>query len=556
MKKRRILLAALLGMISLATMAQTRVVVGKVTTSEDGQALANVAVRLKGAISATQTRTDGTFSIEVQQGSTELLTFSHPDHDEFEFFLNGSSVANVQLTRNVRFNQYGVRVNRTPLFAEERNGILVFESKDQSHKVWYDVRVQVDGAVFWKDEGFFRSLFGPKFLSGFGFDEANLDKYASGLYNEIGNGLSVRRARFAVKTEFANNWYAEFDMDIANSELELKDAYLQYTFNNGLELKVGNFKEGFSMESTTTSRYLTFLERPMAVNTFAPSRKIGMTATYNYKWLLAIGGVHFQAVDDLEERLFSKDNNKDFGVDEGSSLTGRLVFNPLYKNNNKGLHFGVAGSYRTPKSDAEVVGTLRYDTRSLTSINRKKYIDTDLIGKVDFSTLGGLELAGYYNNFRVQSEFLRSNVHRLENLETLNFNGWYVFGSWLLFGGKYNYNTSEGEFTQVARGKKWGDVELALRYDYLSLNSSMETLMGGSGEGITLGLNYHANNNVKIMLNYAYLNHDRYAGAKNKLFVGYDANGQLTRNPKLVMDGKGKAGEDFHMMSIRFEVDF
>ncbi|MDP2424321.1 MAG: porin [Bacteroidales bacterium] len=437
------------------------------------------------------------------------------------------SLLKAQSDDTVRYNQYGVRVNRTPLFVEERNGILVFESKDQKHKVWYDVRVQFDGAMFFGDT-----------------------------YNEIGDGTSIRRARFAVKTQFKKNWYAEFDMDIANSELELKDAYLQYTCKNGLELKAGNFKEGFSMESTTTSRYLTFLERPMAVNTFGPSRHTGLAATYNYKWLLAIGGIHFQAVDDLEERTFSKNNNKDFGTDEGYSLTGKLVFMPFYNDFNKGLHFGVAGSYRTPKSDAEVPGTLRYSTRSLTSINRKKYIDTDLIGKIDYAKLGGLELAGYYKNLRVQGEYLMSNVYRKEELPTENFNGFYVFGSYLLFGGKYNYNVGEGEFTQVSRGKSWGDVELALRYDYLSLNSGMDKIMGGSGEGITIGLNYHANNNVKIMLNYAYLNHDRYASGKNKLFVGYDENGALTRNPKLVVDPDGKAGEKFHMLSIRFEVDF
>lgn len=437
------------------------------------------------------------------------------------------ALVKAQNNDTVRYNQYGVRVNRTPLFVEERNGILVFESKDQKHRVWYDVRVQADGAMF-----FGKTL------------------------NEIGNGTSIRRARFAVKTEFLKNWYAELDMDIANSELELKDAYLQYTFKNGLELKAGNFKEGFSMESTTTSRYLTFMERPMVVATFGPSRHVGMAATYRYKWLLGIGGIHFQAVDDLEERTFSKDNNKDFGTDEGISLTGKLVAIPFYTDLNKGLHFGIAGSYRTPKTDAEVPGTLRYSTRSLSSINRKKYIDTDLIGKVDYATLGGAEFAAYYKNMRFQSEYIMSDVYRLENLPVENFKGFYLFGSYLLFGGKYNYNIEEGEFTQVARGKKWGDIELALRYDYLSLNSGMDKIMGGSGEGITFGLNYYANNNVKIMLNYAYLNHDRYASAKNKLFVGYDEAGKLTRNPRLVVDPDGKAGEKFHMLSIRFEVDF
>ncbi|MBE0661494.1 MAG: porin [Bacteroidales bacterium] len=527
MKQKSVLLSIVLSILCLVSFAQTRIVNGKVTSSDGDVPLANVSVRLKGAITVAQTKEDGTFSIEVHQGSTDMLIFSHPDHDEIEFFLNGNTTAKVQMTVNIRYNQYGVRVNRNPLFVEERNGILVFENKDQTHRVWYDVRVQADGAMF--------------------FGET---------YNDIGNGTSIRRARFAVKTEFAKHWYAEFDMDIANSQLELKDAYLQRSFGKNFELRVGNFKESYSMESTTTSRYLTFMERPMAVHCFAPSRHIGLAANYNKNWLLALGGIYFQKVDDIEERTFSLDNNKDFGIDEGYSLTGKLVIMPFYNDMNKGLHFGVAGSYRTPKSDAEVAGTHRYSVRSLTSINRKKYMDTDLIGKVDNTTLGGFELAGYYKNIRIQSEYLMSSVNRLEDLETLNFDGGYVFGSWLLFGGKYNYNTSEGEFTQVTRGKSWGDVELALRFDYLSLNSDMETLMGGAGEGITFGLNYYANNNVKIMLNYAYLNHDRYASGKNKLFVGYDANGELTRIPQLVVDGKGKAGEDYSMISLRFEVDF
>ncbi len=527
MKEKKIFLIIMLSLFGMTMMAQTRVVTGKVTSSETGEALSGVTVRLKGAVTQTQTNNEGTYRIEVGKNSTDLLVFLHPDYDETEFFLNERVVADIQMNSSVRYNQYGVKVQRTPLLVEERNGILVMESKDRRHRVWYDVRAQADGAMFFGDT-----------------------------YNPIGNGTSIRRARFAVKTQIAEKWYGEFDMDISNSQLELKDAYVQRSFGDNFDLKVGNFKENYSMERTTTSRYLAFMERPMVINALTPSRHIGLLGTYHYKWLLAMGGIHFQRVDDIEERTYSLDNNKDLGIDEGYSFTGRLVFMPLYKDMNKGLHVGLAGSYRTPKTDAEAAGTMRYSTRSLTSINRKKYLDTDLIAKVDYSTLNGFELAGYYKNLRFQSEYHLCSVHRLENLETLNFNGGYIFGGWLLFGGKYNYNSNEGEFTQVNRGKSWGDIEIALRYDYLNLNSSMETLMGGAGEGITFGINYFANNNVKIMLNYAYLNHDRYASGKNKLFVGYDENGQLTRNPKLVVDGKGKAGEDFSMVSVRFEINF
>jgi len=527
MKKIILLSILVIGLSATGLFAQSRIVSGSVKSSEDGRAIKDVSVRLKGALTNSQTNEMGMYSIEVYPNSTDILIFSHEDHDEIEVYLNGKTIMDIELKSNVRFNQYGIKVNRNPLFAEERNGILVLESPKDDYRLWFDIRVQVDGAMF----------FGKPL-------------------NPIGNGVSVRRARFATKVEFAKNWYAELDMDIANSEIEMKDAYLTYTFRNGLEMKVGNYKESVSMESTTTSRYLTFLERPMAVNTFAPSRHIGLSARYSKNWFLALGGVYFQAVDDLEGRIFSKDNNKDFGTDEGVSWTGRLVGMPFYNDNDKGLHFGVSGSYRTPKTDAEVPGTVRYSTRSLSSINRKKYMDTDLIGNIAYTTITGFEGAAYYNNLRLQGEYLMSSVHRKNDLPTERFDGFYAFGSWLIFGGKYNYNTSEGEFTQVARGKKWGDIELAFRYDYLSLNSDFDKIMGGAGEGYTLGLNFYANNNVKIMLNYSYLNHDRYASGKNKLFVGYDEAGNLTQNPKLVADEMGKAGEDYHMVAIRFEVDF
>jgi len=527
MKKIIFLTVLFFGLTAQGVLAQSRNVSGTVKSSEDGTAINYVTVRLKGALTTTQTNEMGFYSIEVFPNSTDILIFSHEDHDEIEVYLNGKTSMDIELKSNIRFNQYGVKVNRNPLFAEERNGILVLESYRDDYRVWFDIRVQADGAMF----------FGKPL-------------------NPIGNGVSIRRARFATKVEFGKNWYAEIDMDIANSELELKDAYLSYTFNNGLELKVGNYKESVSMESTTTSRYLTFMERPMAVNTFAPSRHIGLSARYSKKWLLALGGVYFQAVDGFEERVFSKDNNKDYGTDEGVSWTGRLVTMPFYNNVNSGLHFGVSASYRTPKTDAEVPGTVRYSTRSLSSINRKKYIDTDLIGNVDHTTITGFEGAAYHKNIRVQGEYLMSSIYRKNDLPTEHFDGFYVFGSYLVFGGKYNYNTNEGEFTQVARGKKWGDVELAFRYDYLCLNSDFDKIMGGAGEGYTLGLNFYANNNVKIMLNYSYLNHDRYASGKNKLYVGYDADGKLTRDPKLVADEMGKAGENYHMVAIRFEVDF
>ncbi|MCR5561118.1 MAG: OprO/OprP family phosphate-selective porin, partial [Bacteroidales bacterium] len=146
-----------------------------------------------------------------------------------------------------KYNQYGVAVQSDRLDVEAQDGILVMESPVSGYKLWFDVRAQADGAVY------------------FGAPD-----YA----DAIGNGTSIRRARFAVKGQIDEKWYGEFDMDLANGLVELKDAIIRYTGIPNLDLQVGNFKENFSIQRNTTSRYLQFMERPMVCSALAPSRHL------------------------------------------------------------------------------------------------------------------------------------------------------------------------------------------------------------------------------------------------------------------------------------------
>lgn len=440
------------------------------------------------------------------------------------------ALAQTSQSSEVRYDQYGKIVDRTPLSAETRNGILVFESANQDYKVWYDVRVQTDGQFFFNDE-----------------------------MNPIGDGFSIRRARFAVKANLSKNWYGELDISFSNGKLELEDAIIQYNFTNflkGLNTRAGNFKEQFSMSQTSSSRYLNFMERANVVNTFAPSRHFGWDATYSAPWFLAAGGIFFQTVEDLEILTYVQDNNKDFGRDQGYSLTGKFVLQPFGENKNYGLHAAYGYSYRTPKTDVAPgeYGSARYSTRSLSSINRKKYLDTDLIPQLDHEILSNIEIAGFYKGLGFQSEIINNKTFRKNNLETLNFGGFYAQATYLVFGGKQVYDKAQGEFNQPDKGKKWGDVELTFRYDYINLND--KDVYGGAAEGYTAGINFYAAKNFKMQLNYSYLNHDRYANGKGKLNVGYDVTGALTKDPTKVADPSGKAGHDYGQLGIRCEIDF
>lgn len=446
-------------------------------------------------------------------------------------FVTGSAFAQ----DGVKYDQYGMEVQSKKIKTEMQDGRLVFESEDSDYKIWLDGRVQADYAGF------------------FGVNED---------YDAIGNGASIRRARFAVKAQVTRNWYGEIDIDMANGFAELKDAILRYDGIKNVEIQVGNFKENFSMQRNTSSRYLQFMERPM-VTYLAPSRHIGANIKYSIPLIWASGGIFFQEIAGVEEVTNVQDNNKDYGRGTGESFTGKLVIRPLHKSADMGLHIGGGLSYRTPKShDAPGdYGGMRFSTRNSTSINRKKYIDTDVIKGVDHSLLYTAELAGHYKGLRVESAYIGTTVYLKDDSPAVNkndksFGGWYAQAGYLLFGGQQRYDYGGAKYNRVQRGQKWGDVELTARYECIDLNDFDGDVYGGAGEAYALGLNFWVNNNVKFMLNYQYNNNDRYANGKGKLFVGHDAAGKPTKDYTKVTELKGKAGADHSMVSLRCEIVF
>lgn len=447
-------------------------------------------------------------------------------------------------------NQYGQTVASIPVQAQMQDGILVFQNKKANYKMWFDVRIQADGAVY-----FGAPDFCAKELDG----KSNT--------SHIGNGMSLRRTRFAVKAQLDKNWYGELDTDWTSGLPELKDAYLAFTGVEGLEIKAGNFKENFSIQRNTTSRYLMFMERAM-VTYLAPSRHMGINARYSNKWFWGSFGVFGPELASAEELTYMEDGNKDYGYNEGLSYTGKLVFRPLYKSQTSSLHIGGAVSYREPKltsTDGYFVG--RYSSRNSTSINRKKYLDTDDVKGLDHELAWTVELAGHWKQLRWETAYIARGMYldqKVNPLPTQWAEGWYAQASWLLFGGTQNYDADGAKYTRTTSEHKWGNLEIAFRYEFADFNTGKlfsrkvadTNIFGGSGEAYTVGLNYYPTKNVKIVLNWQYNNNDRYANAKGKSYVGYDLNGVPTKDPNKVVAPSGKGGVDYQMLALRFQVAF
>ena len=194
-------------------------------------------------------------------------------------------------------------------------------------------------------------------------------------------------------------------------------------------------------------------------------------------------------------------------------------------------------------------------------LTEKKYIDTDWVEDSEYKILAGAELAYAYKNYRIQGEYLMTHIQRDKDVvpegeDVANYGGFYVMGAWLINNADYYYNASDAEFSQIDfRNFDKGAFEVALRYSYMNANCFKDDektpwLPGGAGETYTIGLSYYFNYNVKFMLNYAYVNHDRWANGKGK-YKTWDVN---AAGEDITPTGEG--GIDFSTIQARILIAF
>ncbi len=509
-------------------------VTGKVFPAGMQTPMRDVAVQIEGDESSrVLTDGNGVFTIQVESFPVQL-EFIRENYQTHVVKVNKAGDITVYMSAGgVALNDYGQEVGvRVSLNPESRDGILMLSSTDKRFKYWFDNRVYFDGAYYMGENTY------------------------QGETHEIGNGVNIRRMRFAMKAILWGHWGAEIDFDFGNNAVDIKDAYIRY-IGNTWQIKAGNFREPFSLETMTTSRYITLMERPYATEQ-APSRHLGIAYKTFTNHLFFEGGVFSSNIaNDL-----IRDQNKSNGTDAGWSVTARLAWAPI-KKDKQVLHIGVAGSYRVPKIQeiGDPTHSFRYGENAETEINRKKYIDTDWVEHCQNKILFGTELAYAYNNFRIQGEYIITRIQRDVDLvpegeDKMKMGGFYVMGSWLINNADYYYNMGDAEFSQVDfKENKKGAWEVALRYSYMDANSfkdgsDIPFIAGGSGETYTAGVSYYFNYNVKFMLNYAYVNHDRWADGKGK-YKTFDMDAEGND-----ITAEGKGGIDFSTIQARILIAF
>lgn len=308
----------------------------------------------------------------------------------------------------------------------------------------------------------------------------------------IGDGVEFRRARIDIQGNIYRNTVYRLELDFAGGEVAFKDTYIEVLDIPYLgTYTVGHFKEPFSLEELTSSRFITFMERSLP-NAFAPSRNTGMrikNTMLNKQATWAVG--FFREVDDT---------GTDFGPDDNYNITARATALPWYLDDGKQLvHVGFSYSHKFLDGR-----DFRFRSRPEAHLG-PRFVDTESFA-ADGIDIVNPEFALVYGPASLQAEWTRAIVDTPDGSDR-TFDGWYVYGSYFLTGEHRAYSTSSGAFDRVKPLRNfdwnggWGAWEVGARYSYLDLNDS-DDIRGGILGDLTLGINWYLNPNVRFMLNY------------------------------------------------------
>ncbi len=309
---------------------------------------------------------------------------------------------------------------------------------------------------------------------------------------DIDDGTEFRRARVYLSGTIYDNIIFKAQYDFAGGDADFKDVYM------GLKnvpivgnVRVGQFKEPFSLEELTSSNYVTFMERSL-VNTFAPGRNVGLMFhdTMLDKRMTWAAGV-FRQTDGFGDGLGGRDYN----------VTARLTGLPWYEDDGKKLlHLGVAYTHQNYEGDM-----VRFRARPEAHL-APRLVDTGAFA-AEYGDFIGAEAALVHGPLSLQGEYVLAFIEgRNRFVGDPKFSAASLQASYFLTGEHRTYKTSAGAFGRVRPLRNFGEDggpgawELTARYSSLDLNDG--AVRGGRLTDWTVGLNWYLNPGVRTMLNY------------------------------------------------------
>ena len=410
-----------------------------------------------------------------------------------------------------------------------------------------------DGIHFATKDGNFTAGINGRLQVDSQINEQSLPNATNGIYSSasgapvtLNNGAGLRRARLGVEGTFFKQTDYKFEYDFTRGNGfnagGITDAYIRYNVSKPFSLKVGAFKEPFSLEEATSNRYTTFIERNMAVNTFVDNLntyKVGIGANYATDRFQVGSSFQTEGVGGYSNAYGSNGvsstvsgtgsacgNNG--GVSRGGGcgdtsweFNTRVSGTPWMDGKTKFLHVGASGSYIDINNNytgngsynnggiifASALNTNVDRTAILGTGNLTNNNGTTKLHQANTLSRFGAESAVVYGPFSAQGEYIQTNVLG-KGYDNTSLAGYYGYMTYFLTGESRNYKSKTGAWDRIKPNRNfdmkggWGAWEVATGYDYLNLNSA--GVNGGQASTVKFGLNWYPHSHVRVMANYVH----------------------------------------------------
>jgi len=322
----------------------------------------------------------------------------------------------------------------------------------------------------------------------------------------LGFGNELRRARLGVEGTVPGGFGFKFEVDLADNDVEITDAFLSYEASKKLSFTIGQHNNFQSLEEVTSSRFLSFMERAAFTDAFGFGRRVGFSARFAQGDVIANAGVFTDNIEDLS-------NNQDaVGLgDENNSVSvdTRLIYAP--ELGSAQLHFGASAHFRDNGDTARFGPVTRYRQRPFVHTPNSRFLATPGL-KVKNETNYGVEAAIISGPFHGTAELHRLDVDTLTQGVTPAFFGGYAEAELFLTGETRGYKGGRWDRTKVLRPVGQGGLgafQINLRYDYIDLTN--DGISGGKQSGYLASLVWIPQDHVRFYVNYGHLQHEEAA---------------------------------------------
>jgi len=326
----------------------------------------------------------------------------------------------------------------------------------------------------------------------------------SGLnFANLGFNTRARRLVIGAEGTLPGRFGYKVEFNLAQGTVDYEDIVLTYDFEKApLQVAIGNFYPYSSLETMTSSRLGSFMERASFTDAFNYNRRLGVGVQWSDKKTdsyLVQAGIFSTPINDAS---FNR---------TGWQASLRGLYSPALGSTR--LHIGANLQYRT--NNKEAMGQ-QYRTRPLTQVTDQRFIDTGALASKGDTTVG-VEFAAIHKSLHVAAEAQKVWVRDAFSSVALDpdnndtptgtlyngdpsFWGGYFEVGYFLTGETRAYKGGKWDRTKVLKPWSdggWGAFQVNGRVDYVDLSDRVDD---APTTGLAFSAPYYVNGGKQLGL--------------------------------------------------------